>query len=87
MHFKNVDLTNWQFEVEFSFDKFQIPDTNKPAYNDLVQGPDIDSWEKWFSSGSVHLYPYVTEFLYRWKLYKIDKTPPAQSTTSKTPLF
>ena len=66
VNIKKADFEAYDFEVEFSFDKFELPDTNLPAFNDLTQAPDIDSWDKWFKSGALTLYPYMTEFFARY---------------------
>lgn len=63
---KKFDVHSYDFEFAFSFDKFDLPDTNLPAYNNLTNAPDIESWNKWFTSGSLTLYPYMTEFVARY---------------------
>jgi len=35
-----------------------------------VKQPDIDSWNKWFSRGAAEIYPYVSEFVARMKVYE-----------------
>jgi hypothetical protein len=41
-------------------------------YNLLIRTPDFESWNKWFNSGAVGLYPYITEFIARYKNKKLD---------------
>jgi hypothetical protein len=53
--------------VEFSFNRDLVPDTNLDDYNVLVRTPDFKSWNQWFDSGAVGLYPYITEFIARAK--------------------
>jgi hypothetical protein len=53
------------YDVEFLFGKTEVPDTNQPAFNDLIKAPDFANWDIWFNSGSLAIYPYITEFIAR----------------------
>lgn len=68
INFKTFDLVNDKYEVEFLFEKMDLPDTNLDSYNPLYKIPDTTSWGKWFSSGAVSLYPYIIEFISRQKM-------------------
>ena len=52
--------------IEFSFNKGMIVDTNSPAYDEHVMSPDFASWGNWQSSGVVSLFPYLTQFIARY---------------------
>lgn len=62
----------YDYNVEFSFNKGMIPDTNSPAYDEHVMSPDIASFGEWVSSG-VTVYPYISEFIARYIQMKIVK--------------
>jgi hypothetical protein len=43
----------------------------------LIRTPDLDLYSKWFSSGSVELYPFITEFIARIKTNNsVNETKP-----------
>jgi hypothetical protein len=44
-----------------------LPNTLIKSYNPLISSPDLDSYGRWFSSGSIELFPYITEFIARYK--------------------
>lgn len=44
-----------------------MPDTNQPAYNKLIKAPDLTSWDMYKDTGSLAVYPYITEFIARAK--------------------
>lgn len=67
MTIKEFDTVNDNYEFEFHFSKELLPDTNQPAFNDLVKAPDLLSWGMWKSTGFNALYPYMTEFIARAK--------------------
>jgi hypothetical protein len=62
-----IDKENntYDINVEFSFNKGMIPDTNSPSYDEHVMSPDIGSFGEWVQSG-VPLYPYISEFIARY---------------------
>ena len=65
VYFKTFDTATQKFEVQFLFGKQDVPDTNQPAFNDLIKAPDFANWDIWFNSGSLAIYPYITEFIAR----------------------
>lgn len=80
MTFNNFNTETDEYDIEFSYTKDAVPDTNLPSYNPLVRLPDLTSWKLWFSSGSVAIYPYITEFIARSKMEKKD-------FSDKNPIF
>mmetsp|Transcript_270 Transcript_270/g.475 ORF Transcript_270/g.475 Transcript_270/m.475 type:complete len:855 (-) Transcript_270:2340-4904(-) len=58
-----------------SFNIDQLPDTSQPQFNTLVKTPDVKSWGQWFNSGSVALYPYLSDFIARSKGTKEFTSP------------
>ena len=69
------------YDVEFMFEKQDLPDTNLEAYNALYKIPDTQAWGKWFKSGAVSLYPYIVEFIAREKM-----GADANATTTTLPI-
>jgi len=67
VYFKKFDLVKDEYEIEFSFDRRLVPDTNAEAYYEYKQSPDLEAWDQWFAEGTVQLYPYITEFIARSK--------------------
>lgn len=65
INFKTFDMATDTYDVEFLFEKQDLPDTNLVAYNPLYKIPDTQNWGKWFKSGAVSLYPYIIEFIAR----------------------
>jgi len=59
----------------------EIPDTTLPPYNSMVKTPDLPSWDMWANSGTLGLYPYITEFIARSKKWK-DSGDDADLTNS-----
>jgi len=75
--FNKFDTETDEYDIEFHYTKDAIPDTNLPAYNPLVRLPDLKSWKLWFDSGSIAVYPYITEFIARSKTgYDFSNTTP-----------
>jgi hypothetical protein len=65
IYLKKFDLENYQFEIEYSFNKNSLPDTNLDPYNELLLAPDLNSWGLWKSSGCPQLYNFMTDFIAR----------------------
>jgi len=61
----NTKAQDYDVEFDFSFNKGFIPDSSPPNYNEYVYAPDLDSWDKWLSTGSVTILPYLNEFIAR----------------------
>lgn len=77
MTINEFDTETDNYDIEFHFDKSSVPDTTLPIYNQLVRMPDLKSWDLWFSSGSIAIYPYITEFIARSKAKAaMDDTTP-----------
>ena len=38
------DTANDDYDIDFHFAKDQLPDTNQPAFNNLIKAPDLMSW-------------------------------------------
>lgn len=76
------DLENYKFDIEYSFNKNSLPDTNLDVYNDLLLAPDLESWGLWSGSGANQLYIYMADFIAR---LKVDST--GASLTSPIPSF
>ena len=54
-----------EFDIEYSFNRGLVPDTNQAPFDINVMSPDFDSWDKWMHGGSLGLFPYLTEFIGR----------------------
>lgn len=67
IYFKEFDVKANKYDIEFSFPKEASPDTNLAVFNPLLKVPDLSNWGKWFSTGSIAIYPYITEFIARSK--------------------
>lgn len=90
LHFNEFDTAADKYEVAFSFDKFEIPDTNLVAYNPVVQAPDLAAWGKWFKVGVPQLYAYVSEFIGRVRTAEMTASDQAAFDAiiaSPVPLF
>jgi hypothetical protein len=44
---ENETQSIYDLEIQFSFNKGMVVDTNSPAYDDHVMSPDFDSWGSW----------------------------------------
>lgn len=62
----------YYLDIQFSFNKGMVVDTNSPPYNEHVMSPDIASWGNWQQSGITALFPYLTEFMGRYIRMRID---------------
>lgn len=65
--FRKFDPATNDYEIEFHWAKEDVPDTNQPAFNDQIKAPDLLSWDQWKNTGATAVYPYLTEFIARWK--------------------
>ena len=74
--FNKFDTVNDDYDIEFSFAKENVPDTNQPAYNTLVKSPDLANYDLWFQEGAPAIYAYITEFVARAKMPVPDYTNP-----------
>jgi hypothetical protein len=52
IYINKFDLSTYEFEIGYSFNKNDLPDTNLDAYNELLLAPDLNSWGLWKSSGA-----------------------------------
>jgi hypothetical protein len=68
-----MDFNLDQYDIEFSFDGSRLPNTLLPSYDSQAKSPDIKSWNDWFDTGSTNLFPYINEFIARYKIYSKDK--------------
>jgi hypothetical protein len=73
--FQTFDLTDNNYQIQYSWNKNSIPDTNLDDFNELILAPDINSWGQWFDSGAISLYMYMTEFIARSKTGASMSTP------------
>jgi len=59
------------YDIQVNFPKTDVPDTNLPAWNDLVRLPDLIAWKKWLGDiqkpAPASVYPYLYEFIARYK--------------------
>jgi hypothetical protein len=69
-----MDFNQDQYEIDFSFDGFRLPNTLLPSYDPKIKSPDIKSWKDWFNTGATNVFPYINEFIARYKIYLNDKS-------------
>jgi hypothetical protein len=69
-----MDTYNDQYDIEFSFDGYRLPNTLLPSHDPQAKSPDTKSWDEWFNTGSTVLFPYINEFIARYKTYKNDNS-------------
>ena len=86
--FKKFDNDTNEYDIQFSFNKQDVPDTNLAAYNELVKAPDFANWNLWFTSGATSMYPVMTEFIARYKagLPMTLGLPPLITTVGYAPM-
>jgi ATP-binding cassette subfamily A (ABC1) protein 3 len=85
IYFKTFDLENHDFEIQYSFQKFEVPESTSAPYNELVMVPDWGSWGSWTSSGVLTIESYVTEFIAR--SYANKKTPSDSTFSDPSSLY
>lgn len=51
LHFKTFDLETHQFEVEYSFNKYTVPESAAQPHNELIMVADENAWNQWAFSG------------------------------------
>lgn len=73
LNFKNMDFSTDQYDIEFSFDGYRLPNTLLPSFDPKAKSPDMLSWSNWFDTGATNIFPYVNELIARYKIYLQDK--------------
>lgn len=85
IYFKTFDLENHEFEIQYSFQKFQTPDSTRAPYNELVMVPDWEAWGQWTRSGVLVIETFVSEFIAR--SYHHKASPSATTFSEPSSLY
>ena len=80
-----MDFSLDQYDIDFSFDGYKLPNTLLPSFDPQAKSPDIKSWDDWFNTGAVNVFPYINEFIARYKIYIKDKK--YNRLVSNSPLY
>ena len=67
VNFINFDTENDKYDVQYSFPINNLPNTLLSSFNQLIRTPNVNVYSKWFDTGCASLYPYITEFIARFK--------------------
>lgn len=67
VNFKKFDTINDRYDVQYSFPINSLPNTLLSSFNRLIRTPNVNIYSKWFDTGCASLYPYITEFIARYK--------------------
>lgn len=65
LYFKTFDLETHQFEIEYSFNKFVVPESHIAPHNEMIMVADRNSWRQWSMSGILYVEQYLMEFIAR----------------------
>lgn len=70
---RDFDTEKDVYEIEVNFPKTDVPDTNLPAFNELVRLPNLIAWQTWLGNvqkpAPASVYPYLYEFIARYKVF------------------
>ena len=86
---KKHEKPQYFLDIQFSYNKGFVVDTNSPPFDEHVMSPDIASWGNWQQPGVTALFPYLTEFMARYVGLFINKDieDPEAYMSSTQPLF